>query len=221
MNIIVGMLTKNEMCNFLEGSINAVSKLADTIMIVDDGSTDGTPDYLEQKGAFICRNYKSQFEENESILREQLFKLCTLNADHGDIILIIDADEIIDSPEYAKAFLMDTDSPLITARLYDMWTPTHYRSDNMWRAHEQMWPIGIKYDSAFNYVFNKAHVHCGRLPQNVGGSFQYLSRIKHMGWSNPELRQRKYERYMRHDPNGVHAPMYESILDKDVNLIAY
>jgi glycosyltransferase involved in cell wall biosynthesis len=222
MKIIVGMLTKNEMHKFLKESFKAVKTLADMVIVVDDGSTDGTPDYLEQEGAYVCRNAKSTFEENESVLREQLFKLCTLNADHGDYILIIDADEIIDSPEYAKNYFMDTEDPVVVARLFDMWSKTHYRSDKLWCAHEKYWPIGLKYDSGYKYIFNKSHAHCGRLPENMPNrSFQFLGRIKHMGWSTKEIRKEKYARYLRHDPHGDHFVMYQSILDKEVNLLEY
>lgn len=93
MTLTVVILTKNE-ARHIRRAIESVAAVADQILVVDSGSTDGTVALAEELGAKVIhnpwRNYATQFN----------FALDHLS-DGTDWVLRLDADEIV-SPELAE-----------------------------------------------------------------------------------------------------------------------
>jgi len=172
----------------------------------------------------FIRNDTSRFK-NEVELRKQQWRE-TL-ATHPDWILNIDADELFEDKavEMLPCLAESVKQEVILFRLFDFWTPTHYREDRWWRAHLTYRPFMCRYVPSFHYVWKNTPQHCGRFPSNILDLPYYVSdlRIKHLGWVSEADRTRKYERYKRLDPDAKYGirEQYESILDPNPRLVKW
>ena len=200
--------------------------LCDKLVVVDDFSTDGTDSICLEATKHVFRWAKYTFEENESYLREFLFKECAKLCNENDWIVILDADEILLNPNLLRNTLenLETSVKNLGLRLYDMWNDTQYREDQYWNAHKRYWNMCYRYTKTINYTWNRSKLHCGRLPNEIYNFNHAICNyvyIKHMGWSTEKDRKNKYYRYIRLDPKGEYGILeqYESILDKNPNLI--
>ncbi|MDR2039367.1 MAG: glycosyltransferase family 2 protein [Bacteroidales bacterium] len=91
MNLSVGIITYNEEKD-LPRTLNAVKDIADEIVIVDNGSTDKTPEIAASFNAkLFTEKWKGYGEQKNSVIDK-----C-----HGKWILLIDADEEI-TPQLKK-----------------------------------------------------------------------------------------------------------------------
>ncbi len=178
----------------------------------------------------IVQNKEPGFH-NEINLRKQLWDLCV--AQGNDWIMILDADEIFESRaiEFTDGhselvnLAANTDAEVYCFRLFDMWSPTHYRSDSLWNAHLHYGPYMIRYIPGFDYTWLEQPLHCGRFPNNCGNMNVVCSdlRLKHLGWSTLNDRIAKHKRYLNDDPNGTWGILaqYMSILDEHPHLVEW
>lgn len=210
-------------------------KLCDTITIIDDNSSDDTVSKTmrilkSQKfdNHRIIINNENLWESNEVELRKQLFNETIKQAKNNDWLICLDADELLveEHIDYLKYLLgsLSTEIDAIGFKLFDMWSNTHYRHDNYWLAHLHFFPMAVRYKADFNYIWNNKALHCGRFPQNSAKMMLPTQiPIKHLGWADSEERKKKYERYMRVDPEGKNGILqqYKSILDENPNLIEF
>jgi glycosyltransferase involved in cell wall biosynthesis len=221
--MIYGMiLVRNESGRWLETVLQQMKTVCDKIIVLDDCSTDNTPE--------ICRQYAEVFYSdrsywgiNELRQRKFLWELATHEAKDGDFILCLDADETIANIDKLPKLieLIDNDKRIdgISFNLYDMWDSENYRSDSLWNAHERYWVMCVKYDPKREYSWRETALHCGRFPTDacISHYCEPSMKIQHWGWSRPEDRQKKYERYMKADPGGKDGNLqqYLSILDPE------
>jgi glycosyltransferase involved in cell wall biosynthesis len=230
--MIIGMmLVKNEANKFLEKTLDQVSKVCDKIIIMDDNSDDETVEICSKYTDLIYCEDKLSFENNESSIREKLFRLTIKECDFNkDWILCLDADEVLtdDSIEIFSDQIREAEKNNCNAigfKLFDMWNDAQYRDDSLWTAHNRMWIMCMKYNEQLSEgEWLNQKLHCGRFPQ-VSGINCYFDRensleIKHMGWSTSQNRKRKYDRYIRNWAlNGLgDLNQYGSILDDSPNL---
>ena len=224
------MLVRNEADRYLPIMLQQIVPIIDEAVIVDDASTDNTPELYKDiltkaaKPFRIVQNTKTGFDD-EVNLRKQAWDLAV--ADNPDWMLFLDADEIFEEKAETELRLL-LDDPrwdFYAFRLYDFWDASHYRDDPNWQAHNFYRPFLVRYQFNFDYQWCNQPLHCGRLPVNINalpGTISKL-RIKHLGWSSPEDRKRKYDFYMTRDPGGNYGSLkqYRSILDPDPNLVEF
>ena len=217
--MICGMLlVRNEQGRWLEKVLEQMAAICDKIVALDDHSTDRTPEICKQYGAEVFCSDRSYWGTNELIQRKRLWEIATKQADRNTWILCLDADETFDKPELVKSYIQQAEAARCNSlafRLYDMWDEAHYRDDKYWQAHNGVWPFCVKYED-LDYFWKETPLHCGRFPMNAGVKIATCPvKIQHWGWSRPEDREAKYERYMRSDPEGQYGCLnqYQSILD--------
>ena len=222
-NLIVGSLVYNEEHKFLEQYLNSISKIANKLVLIDDGSTDNS--------LAICKKYtdnifqtKNLFKTNESQLRQLLWNKCIQQCKEDDFILIQDCDELytessLQSFQQAIQVADKLQADGIGFNLYDMWNESQYREEPpYWTASQHFWVRCIRYKKNYTYYWNGNKLHCGSLP--VNGYYNAIPtklQIKHMAYSTLELRQKKVEFYNNLDPQakyGIKA-QYDSILDEN------
>lgn len=224
------LLCRNEESRSLEKKHNIFSSvlqnftlLCDRFVVVDDLSTDNTFQVAEKYANKMYQTKYPTWGDNEVIVRKELWNKTISEANQGDWIMCLDADEIIEKPLELKYFLENLPYHMdgLGFRLFDMWDMEHYREDEHWKAHFYPWCMAVRYDKNKKYVWSDKALHCGRFPANASERMlPTLIPIKHYGWALEEDRQKKYDRYMRIDGDGKHGILaqYESILDKNPNL---
>lgn len=125
-SISLCMIVKNEQA-FLGPCLNSIKRLVDEIIVVDTGSNDRSADIARIYGAQV---FNVQWQDDFSSARN-----VSLDKAHGDWILILDADEIIASQDFAilrqmvlsanedpKAYSLQTRNYLNLANAVD-WQP--------------------------------------------------------------------------------------------------
>jgi len=216
------LLVRNESGRWLEKVLEQM-KICDDIVVLDDGSTDDTPDICRSYGADVFYSDRSYWGTNELKQRKFLWELATHGARESDWIICLDADETFDHPELVKSYILQADNAGCNGLgfpLYDMWSETHYRNDELWNAHLRPWVMAVKYEKK-DWYWRETALHCGRFPMNAGCKIATCPvRIQHWGWSRPEDRRIKFDRYMKADPNGKNGSLeqYLSIMDENPNL---
>lgn len=226
--VTLSMLVRNESGNFLREVLAHAAKYVDNAVILDDASEDDTVEVCREVLKDIPLKLVSNKEHmfmNEIALRKQLWELTI--EENPDWILCLDADEIFEDSiiKTIKLLINQTEFDSYAFRIYDMWDAEHYREDPYWSSHKYYRVRLIRYQPFFDYKWKETPQHCGAFPANIfslKGCVCYV-RLKHLGWSTEELRKKKFERYMKFDPEGKYGIMeqYLSILDKNPTLIKW
>ncbi|GMQ64317.1 glycosyltransferase family 2 protein [Vallitalea maricola] len=226
--ITLAMLVRNEAGKFLENVLSHASQYIDYAVILDDASDDNTVDIckgiLSNIPLQISLNKTSMFH-NEISVRTKLWNMAT--STNPDWILCLDADEIFENKIVSVIQdLINQDAfDYYNFRLYDLWNNDYYREDAYWHAHHYFRTFLVRYQSNFNYEWINTPQHCGRFPSNLYRlkGCQCSIRLKHYGWSTEALRQEKYKRYLKLDPEGKYGNIqqYRTILDPYPTLIKW
>lgn len=222
------MQVRNEADRYLSTVLEDLSQFVDDIVIVDDASTDGTPQ--------LCRSFskvvklvvltESHFGR-EWKLRELLWRVAVSTG--PDWLLALDADEIFEdrAKDRIRALIDQDRYDWVGFRIFDFWGGfTHYREDEHWNLHRRFTPVLVRYLPGFHYVYPPMDLHVPRIPLTYAalpGTCSDL-RIKHFGWAGTaEERRRKYERYRALDPEGRWGcdAQYRSVLDPNPRLVEW
>lgn len=234
MKLIASMNTRNELSRYLSDSIPSLLRFVDEVRVQDDGSDDGTYEYLAQMdGVVVKRNTGSRWHENEGELHQQLLDF-TLEG-RPTHVLAIDADEFVPDGQLVRAAIED--NPRRTAfslRMVEIWKldPPTLRLDGGWRPHQvgicYRWPDG--HAASGDWAIWGRKMAGGRVPRAVralqsrGACVDTGADILHLGWSNPAERERRYRRYAELDGGRYHAARHlRSILlpDEKIALAGY
>ena len=226
--VLLSMLVKDEADRHLEAVLTDAARYVDEVLIVDDGSTDGSvalcERVLQNVPHTIVRLGTSQFHDEHKLRRLQWELARSLRPDW---MLCLDADELFEA-RMAREIrgLVDQDAyDAIAFRLYDFWSEREYRDDALWSAHRTFRPFLVRVLPTLSDEFRTTAQHCGRWPLAVSKLRAATSdlRLKHLGWAREADRVRKFERYQQLDPQGRHGSLlqYASILDRSPNLVAF
>jgi hypothetical protein len=226
--VTLSMIVRNETGRYLYRMLEHARNYIDAAVIIDDASTDGTPELCKQvldgiPLKIITRN-KSGFSDEHKLRKQQWDETVKTNPDW---ILSLDSDEIFEDKIATDIsnLINQAEYDWIAFRLYDFWDENHYREDTNWQAHNFYRPFLVRYFPEFTYKWQETAQHCGRFPCNIGELPGIVSsvRLKHFGWANQTDRQTKYNRYMELDPDGKYGiiEQYQSILDPAPNLIKW
>ena len=161
--------------------LSKLEELVDEIVIVDNGSTDGTLNvYKECEKIVAIENTKGFNEGRDKCLAHDLAK--TRNPDW---ILWIDADEVFEnmaSRESFESYISNPNLNLVKFRLFHFWRSKHkYRVDDIWKKYtsapqRQMWR---NIPSAYfkNIKFHNGGI-MGVPPKHITSAI----RLKHFGY---------------------------------------
>jgi hypothetical protein len=224
------MLVKSQADRYLEEMLKHICGFIDAAVIVDDASTDKTPEIctkiLAQAGKplLLQRNPESGFQK-EIVLRKQAWDLAVTTG--PDWLLFLDAEQIFEkkAAKEIPPLLADPRWDFYSFRLYDFWDNQHYREDPYWQAHLHYQPFLIRYQPEYEYEWNEQPLHCGSFPKNITAFPGTISplRVKYYGWADEVARRHKYEFYMTRDPKGKWGMLeqYRSILDVNPHLVKW
>lgn len=191
MHLTVASIVRNEADRFLASALEAWRQFADRICVLDDGSTDETPDILAEAGVEYHRQEPLMFGEEWKARR----KLWRLAADGAEWILHLDADQVPsrDPRPHLRG-------PVCAFRVYDLWSEDEYRSDAWWTGHKRCWWPAVHVPSlpdGFEDEWPERGWHSGHVPSNVPGPVRPVDgcAILHYAYSAPDLRGQKAKMY--------------------------
>jgi glycosyltransferase involved in cell wall biosynthesis len=139
-SISLCMIVKNEQA-FLGPCLNSIKRLVDEIIVVDTGSSDRSADIARVYGAQV---FNVQWRDDFSLARN-----ISLEKAHGDWILILDADEVIASHDFAalrQMVLSENENP----RAYSLQTRNYLNLANAmdWQPNDRSYP---KYETGIGW----------------------------------------------------------------------
>jgi glycosyltransferase involved in cell wall biosynthesis len=215
MRLVASMVVRNEMDRYLPRCIDELREFCDEIRVLDDGSTDGTSDYLRgTTGVYVLDNGGPPYAEDKLAASRALHEW-TLVAE-PTFILAVDADEFVTDGirlrEVCAAALAER--AVLGLRMVEVWDrsgamyPGSWaaRVDDRWRPHHVPIIYHVPEDSA---PMAWDDVYTGRVPRWVREAPFVTTDIDilHLGWSNPaERRQRQFwHAGDEHDPEHVES----------------
>lgn len=181
---------KDEADRFLESALTVWQDFSDRIVVLDDGSTDRTPEIL---GDFGCEVHSADIGlwGNESEAREFAWSKAV---EGSEWVWILDADMI-------PAQKPDLRGKVGAFYLFDLWEPTKYREDAWWRAHKSLsvWAADVSGHQDHEWVWEGSRgIHAPRMPANIGDCGPVATAhtaLLHYAYATPELRAAKLAQY--------------------------
>ena len=221
--IIAMMRIKNEE-EWLLRTLEMASQLVDGFVVLDDGSTDRTPDICRAYPKVIRYEYQDEPIKDEARDKDRLLQWAL--EEEPDWILALDGDEVFEdaAPEIIRAELAQA-SANVTKFAFNflyMWDRHDlYRIDGRYSnlRHPRLFRVsGLNIDPhmlSFARTRNGANFHCGNVPCNLPGHLMYMDvNIKHYGYFDRGQRERKLEFYRRLDPANWEAGNYDHLVDE-------
>lgn len=215
MNLVASLICRNEMDRLLPLAVESLLEFCDEIRVLDDGSTDGTYEWLlGQDRVSVLTNTGPTFFEHEGRARNELLKWTfEANPTH---VLAIDADEFVSDGQELRRSLT-RQGMVWTLQMEEVWKADGHlwiRSDGGWRPH----PVPILYalpsqrpasrNKRLQWQVLDRQLSCGREPLAVrhlaGRAIPTHVSILHFGWLDTSKRQERYDRYVTHDGGNFH-----------------
>ena len=200
--INVATLVKDEMSRFFPDALKAWSTFASDIIVLDDGSTDGSKEHAKEFGAFVVERSDAPLSAwgAETPARAALFEAAWKFTRYDDFILWLDADMV---PAKDPSLFATPDVDAVAFVLYDMWNEREFREDAFWRGHlfPRLWMIRKRKgaEPSEGWKWSGRGIHSGHLPENFTyDSLLYAPKdygLLHYAYVTPELREDKYARY--------------------------
>lgn len=221
-NLVASLIVKNELGRYLQACIGSLRDFCDLIVVLDDGSTDRTCEWLDDNAddRMVVKHIAADdgfFAGHEGRRRQLLLDL-TIKAKPTHV-LAIDADEFVAKGSTVRAFCQ-LPLPLGQLVMEEVWEATpkalRIRQDGGWRAH----PVPILYAvdnwEPGSWTITDRALACGREPQQIRTMRRARptgTEILHFGWADPATREERYQRYAVHDAGNFHARRHiESIM---------
>jgi len=218
MKLVASMIVRNESERYIDLVARHLAGFVDEIRVLDDGSTDGTGDYLRTVGAIVEDNDGPSFDEYEGAARQRLLQH-TMRGE-PDWILAIDADEFVGDPYRLRAAIEEDSGrfgpPAYKLTMEEVWGASEQtlaiRTDGGWRPHGC--PILFRVprspqERRQGWKINPKRLASGREPmsvrRNYGLARESGSEILHFGWAREDERRPRYERYAELDGGRYHA----------------
>lgn len=215
---LLALVTFRDEMRFLPGCLDNVAPQVDGIVALDDGSVDGSREYVEAHPAVVELVHVPPGTHADN-LDSVLHRILTEAAwKHGaDWLLGVDADERLETGFRARAERdLDRADALGAQAMWvdfkELWDPAHYRSDDIWGRKRK----ACLFRSTREHVFDDRRLHAfwASVPQPEGGWPLAEARIYHLRMIDPADRVARAQRYERLDPDHVWQTIgYDYLLD--------
>jgi glycosyltransferase involved in cell wall biosynthesis len=217
---MIGMMRVKNEARWIRESVQSFVDLCDQVYVLDDHSTDETPELLaEMHGVTLWR---SEFDGLNEV-RDKNWMLREIRRRHNrQWILCLDGDEVL----YESArVILGAGPDRVSPRGFPVAFPVHY----LWDSLEQRRVDGVYQNFARVSLWRDdgitefaatglAGFHCGNVPQGV--TRPALRRddlpLAHLGYLCREDRVRKYHWYRAQDPTNRHEDGYRHMVIGDL-----
>jgi glycosyltransferase involved in cell wall biosynthesis len=218
----VGMLRIKNEAAWIERVIRSLLPLCEHVFILDDHSTDATPEICSSFDRVTV--FESPFEGLDE-KRDKDFLLDHVKRAGADWVIHIDGDEELAPGAQRliqKAVVCDPHLAIVRFRVVYAWNDygtirtdgiyQRFMRPSMFRLAGQNLPRLTFESTAFG-----GNLHCWNHPQGLRGSEMDADHIRllHYGYLTPEIRARKFEFYNRVDPGNEYEDQYRHITQGD------
>lgn len=199
--IIATMIVYNEADRWLAKVLDRLNDLVETIVILDDASTDNTEKVCKSFNKVVYyKNKKRMFDKDEHLAREKLWKLAI--KENPDWVICLDADEF-----FEKGFNKDRIKELINGGdiAYSFHIVNLYENEDTIvgdpRWFNQYNVRLFKYLPDKDQSFYNKKLHCGSAPKYAHKrAFKIQDKIFHYGYLTKKVRKYKKDFYSERDP---------------------
>ncbi len=188
----------------LERFVEHVKPLADALVVYDDGSTDGSYEYMLTQTPYLIRGYKNDFASERShkqILLQEALKLSP------DFILWLDADEVLtaNASEHLQTLCgmcIENNNDGVVFHELNLWRSHSWRRiDSLYDAgwFVRLWRV----TPGMHYEDTRPGLHQRPYPSSI----QHLQwadsvQVLHYGFSSRQRLAHKYLVYQAHGQKG-------------------
>ena len=220
---IIAMMRIKDEGRWIDTVLHKADQFVDGFVILDDGSTDATPDIcgahpktielIRQRGIDL-----DEVRDKNMLLRKTL--------DHNpDWIFCLDGDEVLeDCGQMAlrREIRICPDNVIALGLTFPfMWdNETQYRDDRNFndQHHKRLLRTRGRFVNANEMSFKPSgfggNFHCGSIPRSLTGRRRHLDvNLKHYGYYELEQRERKRAWYEKHDPENAAKGYYDYLDD--------
>lgn len=216
--MIVG---KGEGQRHLKRAFDGAQQWADVVIVYGDGVDPLTSSMILRPNVITALCPVSMYADGEHLVRNQLFELCDQTLDPGDIVVVVDADEVVHgNPELIRRSLLtagSTQANSWAAQFFHLWSPDgkFHRVDGMWQpsvgVRVYRHQPGLRVQSLGRWV-------CPPIPADLMNSApaEPVIAIDHWGYARAQDRPRKYELYRKlegHHPRHIQSIIEEPALE--------
>lgn len=206
--IVAALLARNEAGpdRYLARALANAQSFCDAVVVLDDGSTDGTGDFCRARGAVVTPHGQPAASgwwgraeaQSEAPARQRLWELASAEAGPGGWIYVFDADhELLGiSPAEVRALTRASVADCWACPLWDCWSAdTLHRVDGHWQAWHLPRPWLFR---ALPGTFGTRGIHVGHAPFRnwVPGLMPDGAGIRHLGYVKQQHRLRKFTQYL-------------------------
>lgn len=203
---MIGLLRVKNEARWIERVIASIRPVCERILVLDDHSTDGTPELCEAAGATVLRSPFPDTDEARDEARDKDYLLkqaWATGARLGDWVLMVDGDEAL-HPDDIPALLEATKGryPCCSMHVVYLWDrEDQVRVDACYRRFRRPSLFQLtRPDLSFKRTDAGGNFHCSNAPAQLLDRIYHLPvRLLHYGYLHREDRVRKYDWYNHND----------------------
>jgi len=210
---------------WMNAALREAVGVCDQILVLDDGSTDRTPEICRSFSQVQYRYYQRPLEEARD--RNELLQWALEN--QAEWILALDGDEVLEEGAATtirqEISRLDPRDPVYTffnLRFLYFWNdPELYRCENS--IYGNFW--NPRLFTTWGQDTGKLSIgktgpghdfHCCSIPANLQGRGRNIDVcVKHYGYLEPSDRQKKYNFYLQKDPEGAAKGNYNHLISEE------
>lgn len=222
MRLLALLAVRNDL-RWLPGFFESVGPQVDAIITLDDGSTDGSAEYLDTRNEVVdlirVPSDRTRWEEIGNY--RQLVRAAARHG--GDWVVSLDADERVEREFRARLERILTRRQAgveaYAVHLRELWdSPTQYRTDGIWGLKA---PLRIFRLGAGN-LFEDKPLHGFKVPTECRKPGRHALadlELYHLRMITPEDREARRRRYEEADPHCLWQPMGYAYLTDEQGLL--
>jgi O-antigen biosynthesis protein len=236
--MITGLLRIKNEAGWIERVLRAIQPVCERIIVLDDHSTDGTPEICRELGVELHMSRFSGIDES----RDKDFLLTLAyegmerryrNGDHTSPhwALMVDGDEVLHDADQnlVRQLTMQPDIHAWAFRVLYLWdSEKQWRTDGVYGRFRRPSMFRLM-NEAFRFQRTHfglrvgrngeecANFHCSSVPQEMLHHARHCeARLLHLGYMNREDRIRKWDWYNSVDPGNEAEDCYRHCVQGDV-----